>query len=56
MEKTNNHREQSLESFLEKEGFKDELKAIVTKERVAFQLSQAMKEKCITKVKLGEPE
>jgi antitoxin HicB len=48
MEKTNKHRGQSLESFLEEEGVKDELKAIVIKERIAFQLSQAVKKKRIT--------
>jgi antitoxin HicB len=50
----NKHRGPTLESFLEEEGIKDELKAIVTKERIAFQLSQAMKKKRITKVKLAE--
>jgi antitoxin HicB len=48
MEKSSKHRGQSLESFLEEEGIKDELKATVTKERIAFQLSQAMKKKRIT--------
>jgi antitoxin HicB len=56
LEDTNNHRGQSLESFLEEEGLKDKLKAIVTKECIAFQLSQAMKKTRITKVRLGEPE
>jgi antitoxin HicB len=55
VEKTNKHRGSTLESFLEEEGVKDELKAIVTKERIAFQLPQAMKKKRITKVKLAAP-
>ena len=54
MEKTHKHRGQTLESFLEEEGIKDELKVIATKERIAFQLAQAMKKKRITKVKLAE--
>jgi antitoxin HicB len=54
MQKINKHRGPTLDSFLKKEGVKDELKAIVTKERIAFQLSQAMKKKRITKVKLAE--
>jgi antitoxin HicB len=48
------HRGPTLNSFLEEEGLKDELSAIVAKERIAFQLQQAMKKKRITKVKLAE--
>ena len=36
------------------EGLTEELTAIVAKERIAFQLQQAMKKKRITKVKLAE--
>ena len=35
----------TLDSFLEKEGLKEELSAIVAKERIAFQLQQAMRKK-----------
>jgi antitoxin HicB len=52
--KKNKHRGPTLASFLEGEGIKDELQSIVAKERIAFQLSQAMKKKRITKVKLAE--
>jgi antitoxin HicB len=48
------HRGPTLNAFLEEEGLKDELSAIVAKERIAFQLQQAMKKKRITKVKLAE--
>jgi antitoxin HicB len=48
------HRGPTLHAFLEEEGLKDELSAIVAKERIAFQLQQAMKKKRITKVKLAE--
>ena len=52
--KSDKHRGPTLDSFLEEEGVKDELKAIVTKERIAFQLAEAMKKKRITKGKLAE--
>ncbi len=52
--KSKKHRGPTLDSFLEKEGLKEELSAIVAKERIAFQLQQAMKKKRITKVKLAE--
>ena len=52
--KNKKHRGPTLDSFLEKEGLKEELSAIVAKERIAFQLQQAMKKKRITKVKLAE--
>jgi antitoxin HicB len=48
------HRGPTLDSFLEGEGIRQELQVIVAKERIAFQLSQAMKKKRITKVKLAE--
>jgi antitoxin HicB len=51
---SNKHRGPTLNAFLEEEGLKDELSAIVGKERIAFQLQQAMKKKRITKVKLAE--
>jgi antitoxin HicB len=52
--KSNKHRGPTLESFLEEEGVKGELKAVAIKERIAFQFSQAIKKKRITKVKLAE--
>jgi antitoxin HicB len=48
------HRGPTLDSFLKEEGFRDELKAIVAKEAIAFQLEKAMKKKRITKVKLAQ--
>jgi antitoxin HicB len=48
------HRGPTLDAFLEEEGVRDELKAIVAKEAIAFQLEKAMKKKRITKVKLAE--
>ena len=50
----NKHRGQTLDSFLEEEDVRDELKAVVTKERIAFQLAEAMKKRRITKMKLAE--
>ena len=44
----------NAEAFLLEEGLTEELTAIVAKERIAFQLQQAMKKKRITKVKLAE--
>jgi hypothetical protein len=52
--KSNKHKGPALEAFLEEQGLKEELSAIVAKERIAFQLQQAMKKKRITKVKLAE--
>jgi len=43
-----------LESFLIEEGLHEELKAIVAKEAIAWQLQQAMKKKHISKKKLAE--
>jgi antitoxin HicB len=48
------HRGPTLDAFLEEEGVGDELKAIVAKEAIAFQLEKAMKKKRITKVKLAQ--
>ena len=45
MEEANKHRGPTLDAFLEEEGVKDELKAIVAKERIAFQVAQAMEKK-----------
>lgn len=45
VEKTDKHRGPTLDAFLEEEGVKDELKAIVAKERIAFQVAQAMEKK-----------
>jgi antitoxin HicB len=52
--KAKKHRGPTLDAFLQEEGLTEELSAIVTKERIAFQLQQAMKKKRITKVKLAE--
>ena len=51
---SNKHRGPTLNAFLQEEGLTEELSAIVAKERIAFQLQQAMKKKRITKVKLAE--
>jgi antitoxin HicB len=50
----NKHRGPTLDSFLKEEGTYDELKSIVAKEAIAFQLEKAMKRKRITKVKLAK--
>jgi len=52
--KKNKHRGPTLESFLIEEGLHEELKAIVAKEAIAWQLQQAMKKKHISKKKLAE--
>ena len=51
--KANTHRGPTLDSFLEKEGIFDEVRAIVTKERLAWQIAQQMKKKRLTKVKMA---
>ncbi len=51
---SNKHRGSTLNAFLQEEGLTEELSAIVAKERIAFQLQQAMKKKRITKVKLAK--
>ena len=51
--KANTHRGPTLDSFLKEEGIYDELHAIVTKERLAWQISQQMKKKRLTKVKMA---
>ena len=48
------HRGPTLESFLVEEGFHEELKAIVAKEAIAWQLQQAMKKQHISKKRLAE--
>lgn len=48
------HRGPSLNSFLVKEGVYDELKDIVSKEALVWQLEKAMKKKKLTKVKMAE--
>ena len=50
--KNANHRI-TLDSILEEEGILKEVRAIVTKERLAWQIAQAMKMKRLTKVKLA---
>jgi len=52
--KKNKHRGPTLESFLIEEGLHEELKAIVAKEAIAWQLQQAMKKKHISRKKLAE--
>lgn len=53
MELKNSHRGPTLDSFLIEEGIHDELKTIVAKEAIAWQL-QAMKKKHISKKRLAE--
>lgn len=48
------HRGPTLDSFLKEEGIHEELKAVVAKESIAFQLEKAMKKKHITKLKLAQ--
>jgi antitoxin HicB len=48
------HRGPSLNSFLVEEGIYDELRGIVAKEAIAWQLQQAMKKRNITKKQLAE--
>jgi antitoxin HicB len=50
----NKHKGPALDAFLQEEGLTEELSTIVAKERIAFQLQQAMKKKRITKVQLAE--
>ena len=52
--KMNKHRGPTLESFLIEEGLHEELKAIVAKEAIAWQLQQAMKVQHISKKRLAE--
>ncbi|KAF0116394.1 MAG: hypothetical protein FD163_469 [Hyphomonadaceae bacterium] len=49
----NKHKGSSLDSFLEEEGVLGNFQAIAIKEVVAWQLSQAMKEKNISKSALA---
>jgi antitoxin HicB len=44
----------SLNSFLSEEGIYEELRAVVAKEAISWQLQQAMKKRNITKKKLAE--
>jgi antitoxin HicB len=48
------HRGPTLDSFLEEEGIREELKSIAAKEATAFQLEKAMKKNRISKVKLAQ--
>ena len=48
------HLDPTLDSFLAKEGVYDELKEIVSKEALVWQLEKAMKKKKLTKVKMAE--
>lgn len=52
--KVSKHQGMSLDDFLKEEGIYEELKDIVSKEAVVFQLQQAMKKKKISKVKMAE--
>jgi len=52
--KKNKHRGPTLDSFLIEEGLHEELKAIVAKEAIAWQLLQAMKKQHISKKRLAE--
>jgi len=52
--KKNKHRGPTLDSFLIEEGLHDELKTLVAKEAIAWQLQQAMAKKRISKKRLAE--
>lgn len=52
--KKNKHRGPTLESFLVEEGIHEELKAVVAKEAIAWQLQQAMEKQHISKKRLAE--
>jgi antitoxin HicB len=52
--KKNKHRGPTLDSFLIEEGLHDELKTIVAKEAIAWQMQQAMKKRNISKKRLAE--
>jgi DNA-binding Xre family transcriptional regulator len=47
------HRGPTLDSFLKDEGIYDEVKEIVSKEALIWQLQQAMKKKKLTKVQMA---
>lgn len=50
----NKHRGPTLDAFLIEEGLHEELKAIVAKEAIAWQLQQAMTKMHISKKRLAE--
>lgn len=52
--RANRHRGPTLDSFLREEGVRDEFKAMVAKEAIAWQLQQAMKARGISKKRLAE--
>ena len=52
--KANTHRGPTLDSFLEEEGIFDEVRNIVSKETLVWQISQAMKKKRLSKIKMAE--
>ena len=52
--KKSKHRGPSLDAFLIEEGIHEELKAVVAKEAIAWQLQQAMKKQHISKKRLAE--
>ncbi len=52
--KKSKHRGPTLDSFLIEDGLHEELKAIVVKEAIAWQLQQAMKKQNISKKRLAE--
>ena len=52
--KANTHRRPTLDSLLKEDGIFDELHAIVPKERLAWQFSQQMKKKRLSKAKMAE--
>jgi antitoxin HicB len=52
--KNSKHRGPTLESFLVEEGIHEELKSVVAKEAIAFQLQRAMKERSISKNRLAK--
>lgn len=52
--KKESHRGPTLDSFLAEEGLHEELKAVVAKEAIAWQLQQAMKKQHISKKRLAE--
>jgi len=48
------HQGSTLDSFLEQEGVREEFEAAAIKEVIAWQLSEAMKEKNLSKRKMAE--
>ena len=54
MAKTNKHWGSTLDNFLKEEGIYEGAKTQVAKEMIAWQIERAMKEKKLTKKRMGE--